>query len=137
MELERRSPQTANAFTILGARVEACSRAGAGPSDAAEDNRLDRRLHDSKLGELGKREKVFASAEAASLRKATASWLIFQKSPAGVGFFVDTLLAILAKRVCEEMNKWPDMNFLEERPPRVRVYGRIRENSRTTKTNKG
>jgi hypothetical protein len=39
-------------------------------------------LHGSKLGEAGKREKIFASAEAALYAlKITALCLIFQKSP--------------------------------------------------------
>jgi hypothetical protein len=68
MELERRSPFAANAFTILVPRVEACVvTRGREPKRCGFDNRLHRRLHDRKLGESGKREKIFASAEAASL----------------------------------------------------------------------
>jgi hypothetical protein len=43
------------------------SPAGPGPSVEAQDSRLHRRLHVSKLGESGKREKIFASAAGASL----------------------------------------------------------------------
>jgi len=69
-------------------------------------------LHDSKLGESGKREKTFANAEAASLCiKGHDIVLDLPNKPAGVCFFIDMLPAILAKRVREEMNKWPDMNF--------------------------
>jgi hypothetical protein len=52
-------------------------------------------------------------------------------------YFIDILPGILAKRVLKDHSNGPDMNSKRGPIPRVRVYRRIRENSRTAKTNKG
>jgi hypothetical protein len=72
-------------------------------------------LHDSKLGESGKREKIFASTEGASLcMKGHGIVLDLPKNPAQAFFFIyfyfiDTLPAILAKPVIGGRQQWPDM----------------------------
>ena len=71
------------------------------------DYRLHRRLHDSKLGEAEKREKVFARAEAASCAlKAKALCLIFQNPHRRRSFLIDMIPAILAQRFSSR-----DVNF--------------------------
>ena len=87
-------------------------------------NRLHR-FHDGKVGESGRREKIFASTEAASLCiKGHGIVPDLSKKPAGVLFiffiFIDILPAILAKRFSEDHSNGPDMN---SKRGRLRVCG--------------
>jgi hypothetical protein len=100
------------------------------------DNRLHGGLHNSKLGESGKREKIFASAEAASFCiKGHGIALDLPKDAAGVRFFL-TRDQCFWQNGARRKAVIAGHEFPWGPTPRVRVYRRIGEDSRTAKKRK-